>query len=99
MESGKIAAEQLVKMFGNGDFSPSSHADYDRRLRSQFQRLFVFSLRIRNWYLNEWVLNRLVKAANHWPDLRALFTDIVLGNADAAQGLSLKTVAQILVAH
>ncbi len=99
MESGKIAAEHLLKMLSDGDFSPSNHANYDRQLRSHFQRLFVFSTRIRNWYLNEWVLNRLVQAANHQPQLRALFTDIVLGNADAAKGLSLKTLAQILAAR
>jgi geranylgeranyl reductase family protein len=99
LESGKIAATHLEEMFTLGDFSAAIHAAYDRRLRIRFQRLFVFSGRIRRWYLNKWVLNRLVRAANRQPELRVLFTNIVLGNADAADGLSPKTVAQILFAR
>jgi flavin-dependent dehydrogenase len=95
LESGKLAAGHLIGMFAAADFSTSRLSHYDTLLRARFQRLFVFSDRIRRWYLNEPVLNRLIDMANRRDRLRALFTDIVLGNADPAQGLSLRTVLQI----
>lgn len=95
MESGKMAAEHLLQAFAEGDFSLSMRQAYDQALRDKFQRLFVFSSRIRDWYLNKTVINRLVYVANRKDELRELFTDIVLGNADAGDGFSAKTLAQI----
>ncbi len=95
LESGKIAALHLIEAFEKGDFSRPFLSGYDLKLRIKFQRLFVFSSRIRKWYLNKPILNRLVHAANQREQLRDLFTDIVLGNIDASQALSLKTIWQI----
>lgn len=96
LESGKIAAEHLDDCFTTGDFSQSSLRQYDKKLRARFQRLFVFSMRIRNLYMNEFVLNRLVHVARRRDGLRELFTDVVLGNADAARAVSLKTLLQLI---
>ena len=95
LESGKLAAEQLIHCFQTGDFSAAALAGYESSLRDRFQRLFVFSSRIRDWYINRPVLNRLVYVANQRDNIRELFTDVVLGNVDASQATSLKTLSQI----
>lgn len=96
LESAQIAAHHLIDSFEAGDFSQQNLALYDQKLRDQFQRVFVFTTRIRDWYLNKPILNRLVYVANRRDELRELFTNIVLGNADAAKGLSPKTMMQII---
>lgn len=96
LESGRLAASHLIGMFSAGDFSLAQLSRYDQRLRERFQRLFLFSQRIRRWYLNRPVLNRLVDVADRREGLRSLFTDIVLGNVDASKGLSLGTLRQIV---
>ncbi|MCA9983197.1 MAG: hypothetical protein KDE59_02840, partial [Anaerolineales bacterium] len=95
LESGKLAAAQLSHCFTAGDFSATALAGYETALRERFQELFVFSSRIRDWYINGPVLNRLVYVANQRDNIRELFTDIVLGNADASRATSLKTLSQI----
>lgn len=95
LESGKLAAAQLSDCFTAGDFSAAALAGYETALRERFQELFVFSSRIRDWYINGPVLNRLVYVANQRDNIRELFTDIVLGNADASRATSLKTLSQI----
>jgi geranylgeranyl reductase family protein len=97
LESGKIAAEHLAESFAAGDFTKSNLRRYDRKLRAKFQRMFTFNRRIRDWYLNEFLLNRLVYVANRRHELRNLFTDIVLGNTDAARAVSLKTMFQLVL--
>ena len=95
LESGRLAADQIVACFQAGDFSAGMLQSYDDVLRERFQRLFVFSTRIRDWYINRPILNRLVYVANQRDNIRELFTDIVLGNVDASQATSLKTLSQI----
>ena len=93
LESAHIAAQHVLESFG--DFSPQNLADYDQKLRQEFQRTFIFMARIRDWYLNKPILNRIIHVANRRDELRELFTNIVLGNADAATGFSPKTMMQI----
>lgn len=95
LESGKIAAGHLADLFAKEDLSLESMSNYDALLRARFQRLFRFSGRIRDWYLNTHVLNRLVRAAKKRDRLRTLFTDIVLGNADAAEAMNFRTLLEI----
>jgi len=96
LESASVAAEHLLEMLNIGEFGKDRLKRYDRALRDRFQRLFVLSGRIRDWYMNAPILNRLVTAANRRDNLRAVFTDVVLGNTDAGQALSLRTIGQIL---
>lgn len=96
LESGAMAAQHLIDSFTLGDLSPARLAEYDSHLRAKFRRLFRFSGMIRDYYLHKPILNRLVYVANKRPHLRQLFTDIVLGNEDAAKAVSLQTVAQVL---
>lgn len=97
LESGKIAAHQLLNMFANSDFSPAQFADYDQQLRDHFHDQVLFCERIRDWYLHKPIINRLVNVARKRDHFRELFTDIVLGNASAKQALSPRTVMQILL--
>lgn len=96
LESAKIAANHLASSFANGDLSRSNLKRYDRKLRARFQRVFVFSMRMRNWYMNDYLLNRLVYVAKRRDGLKELFTDVVLGNADAARAFSLRTLLQLI---
>jgi flavin-dependent dehydrogenase len=96
LESGKIAAHQLLDMFAANDFSPTQFARYDQRLRDHFHNQVLFCERIRDWYLRKPIINRLVKVARKQDNFRELFTDIVLGNVPAKEALSARTVLQIL---
>jgi geranylgeranyl reductase family protein len=96
LESGKIAARHIIELLNKGEFSTSSFRQYDQALRARFQRLFVFSTRLRKWYMNKPAMNQLVHAVNRRDELRVLFTDIVLGNVDAARGVTLKTMMKML---
>lgn len=92
LESGKMAAEQLVQAFETGDLSRKNLEAYDRQLRQHFQRMFIYSARMRDIYLNHLVINRLVHVASRRTDLAMLFMNIVLGNQDAAEAISVKTI-------
>lgn len=96
LESGKIAAHQLLDMFATNDFSPAKFANYDKKLRDHFHEQMLFCERIRDWYLHKPIINRLVKVARKRDHFRELFTDIVLGNVSAKEALSPRTVLQIL---
>lgn len=72
--------------------------DYDGLLRQRFQRLFIFCNRLRDLFLNPLWLNRMVSAAAQRPDLKLLLTDIVLGNRDVAEGMSMRVVLKTFLA-
>lgn len=97
LESGKIAAEQLLAMFADGDFSDERLAEHDRRLRAHFQRTFAYMSRMRRWYLRPWLINLLARTVNRRAGVRRVFTDVLLGYTDAAEATSLKTIMQILL--
>lgn len=98
LESGRLAAEHLAGMFSAGDFSRAGLEAYDRRLRQRFQRLFVFCSRMRDLYVNRLFLNRLVGIAGRRPELKMLLVNIALGNQDASEGVSLRTILKVIFA-
>lgn len=97
LESAAIASKNVLAMFSQRDFSFERLKDYDRELRSRFQKLFVFLNRMRALYVNPLILNRAIKSAAHLPELKALMVDILLGNQDASQGLTWRTVRQAIL--
>lgn len=97
LESGQYAANFLIGMFDRGDFSLQNLQAYDKMLRAHFQRLFVFLNRIRGLYLNPVLLNRFVKMTKQKPELRDLLVNILLGNRDAADGVSARTIRLVLL--
>lgn len=98
LESGRLAAEHLADLFAAGDFSRAGLEAYDRRLRQRFQRLFVFCSRMRDLYVNRLFLNRLVGIAGRRPELKMLLVNIALGNQDASEGVSLRTILKVIFA-
>jgi geranylgeranyl reductase family protein len=98
LESGKIAAEHLIDMFGAGDLSYQKLSAYDRALRMRFQGLFNFCTRMRELFLYRWPLNRLVTVATRRADLKMLLVNVILGDQNASARVSGKTILKALFA-
>jgi geranylgeranyl reductase family protein len=81
LESGQVAAEHVVRGLASG-VHQTWLSDYDRLLRSRFEKIFRFSEWIRDWYCKPLVLNLLVPLANRRPELRQLLANIVLGERE-----------------
>ena len=78
LESGWIAAEHVVRGLTSG-VHQAWLGDYDRLLRTQFEKIFRFSEWIRDWYCRPPLLNLLVPLANRQPELRQQLASVVLG--------------------
>ncbi|MER3545263.1 MAG: hypothetical protein C4311_11850 [Chloroflexota bacterium] len=98
LESSRLAAWHLAGALARGDLTRADLEAYDGLLRQRFQRLFIFCNRLRDLFLNPLWLNRMVSAATQRPDLKLLLTDIVLGNRDVAEGMSVWVVLKTLLA-
>jgi geranylgeranyl reductase family protein len=97
LESAEIASDYIIAKFSRGDFSRRALKEYDRRLRRRFQRTFIYTARIRDFYMTRaWLLNRFLSLAVRRPELKVLLVDVALGNRDAADGVSLRTVYKVL---
>lgn len=97
LESGRLAAGFIRRRFEDGDFSPAALAKYDSLLRSHFQRLFVFLTRIRQLYLNPFIMDRAIMATNHFPDVRELLVKILMSEEDAASLVTLPVMRKVLL--
>jgi geranylgeranyl reductase family protein len=96
LESGKLAGEHLGRVLARGDISRQDLEAYDQLLRRRFQELFIFCERIRRFGLNRLLLDRLVSAAARRPDLKMALTDVVLGNQEAAESVSVRTLLNVI---
>ncbi len=96
LESGEIAAEHVVRGLSSG-VNHAWHTDYDRLLRSRFDKIFQFSEWIRDWYCKPLLLNALVPLANRRPELRQLLADIVLGEREPRGYAPATMAARLLV--
>jgi geranylgeranyl reductase family protein len=81
LESGKIAAEHVVRGLSSG-VHQAWLTEYDRLLRARFEKIFRFSEWIRDWYCKPPLLNVLVPLANRQPELRQQLANIVLGERE-----------------
>jgi flavin-dependent dehydrogenase len=97
LESGKLAANFLAGQFEHGDLSLRSLAGYDNLLRQHFQRLFVFLSRIRRLYVNPILMSRFIWATQRNPELKKVFTKIMLSEADAADIVNIATIRKVLI--
>jgi flavin-dependent dehydrogenase len=95
LESGKLAADHLTRMFAAGDFSTSRLRAYDAQLRTAYQRLFTLCDRLRLLYLNAPVVNRAIAAGTRRRELRDLYMNIVMENDDVMAALSPRTLATV----
>jgi flavin-dependent dehydrogenase len=81
LESGRIAAKHIARVFERDDFSRASIQQYDDELRLHFQSLFEFCMFVRDRLCDKaWLLNFLVRTANKREDLRTRLARVVLGS-------------------
>src|SRR5574341_149075 len=95
LESAEVAAELLGEALRGGEAPALTAQKYYQALRDRFLRTFVNIGRVRDLYLQGWVLNRFAAAANHNEDLKLLLIHIALGNIDPIRALSPKTLLQV----
>jgi len=96
MESGQIAAQVLNDQLANSDFSRSELRAYDKKLRARFHSLFVWTMRMRNLYMNEWLLNPLIRAANKESFIEKIIIEVLLSYRNAVQALAPRTIYHVL---
>lgn len=96
MESGQIAASVIKDFATTGDYSFNALATYDRNLRKRFQKLFVWTHRMRSIYMNDWLLNPLVRAANKEKSVETIILEVLLSYRNAFHALSPNTLFHIL---
>jgi len=96
LESGQIAAGVLETLLQQGDFSARALRAYDRKLRKRFQRLFVWTMRMRSLYMNERLLNPLVAAARKERYVEKVILEVLLSYRNAVQALSPRTLFHVL---
>ncbi len=95
LESGKMAAEHIIRMFATGDLSQPNFEAYDRLLRQRFQRLFFFCTRMRDWFINPPALNRLIFLSNQDAGLKMQLINIVLGNQKPSRIILLNAILKM----
>lgn len=96
MESGQIAAQVLIGQLESCDFSSSALRAYDKKLRARFQSLFVWTMRMRGLYMNEWLLNPLVRAAGKESSVEKTVLEVLLGYRNAGRALSPLIIYHVL---
>lgn len=98
LESGKIAAEHVAKMFTAGDLSIQCLAQYDRHLRQKFQRTFIACNWIRELFINSFMLNRLVSVSTRRADLKLMLINVILGNHELTNRIPRTAILKALFA-
>jgi len=84
LESAQIASQCVQTCFEQADFSPAALRNYDRALRVRFQRMFVFAHRLRQVYMNAFLIDPMVRVCNRWPEVAQLMVGILLSYQDPA---------------
>jgi len=97
LESAEVAAEVLGAALRSGEAPMLTAHKYSQSLRRRFLQTFVNIGRVRDLYVQGWVMNRFVAAANHNDDLKLLLIHIALGNVDPIRALAPKTLLQVLL--
>ena len=91
MESGQIAARVLSDLAATGDYSFKALHTYTRNLRKRFQRLFVWTTRMRSIYMNDWLLNPLIHSASREESVEKILLDVLLSYCNPVQAQSPRT--------
>ncbi len=96
LESGLMAAEVGAVALASGDLSAGGLAVYGRRLDERYHAFFYYLARMRGWYIRVPVLNLIVRKAQRRPRLKYLFVNAALGLMNPQEGVSLRTLREIL---
>jgi geranylgeranyl reductase family protein len=67
LESGEMAAKTILRAFADGQFGVDRLRGYDRALRHRFQHTFLFTHLLRRVFMNDGLLDPLIRAADRWP--------------------------------
>lgn len=97
LESAEIAAEIITDALRHNAPPQQTARAYTRALRQRFLHLFTTIRRVRDLYLQPWVLNRFVRAAQKNDELKMRLVNIALGLADPLHAVSPKTLWQVAV--
>ena len=97
LESAEVAAEVLTETIRRGKTSYYMMRKYANALRDRFLPTFKSLIRVRDLYIQSWMMNRYVSAAKHNDELALLLVNIGLGNIDPLKAFSPKKLAQILI--
>jgi len=92
LESGKVAAEHVLRLFASADFSLPRLADYDRLLRQRFQRLFRVCSLTRDLFVNPLLINPMVRLAALRPDLKMVLIRIAFGEQNTLENITVRRV-------
>ena len=96
LESGLLAAKVIADALADGDLSAGRLALYGQRLHERYLTLFRYLIKMRDWYIRERVLNLIVSKAQRRPQLRFLFVNAALGLIDPKEGVSLRSLRDII---
>lgn len=96
MESGQIAAQVLIKQLESGNLSASALRAYDIKLRARFQDIFVWTTRMRSLYMNDWLMNPLIRAASKESYVEKVVLEVLLSYRNAGQALSPRAIYHVL---
>ncbi|MGA9533090.1 MAG: NAD(P)/FAD-dependent oxidoreductase [Anaerolineales bacterium] len=96
LESGELAAQSILRAFGDGTFGAGRLRAYDRALRRRFQHTFVYTHLLRRVYMNEGLLNPLIRAADRWPTVADRLIRILSSYESPLTAFSPVMIARVL---
>lgn len=96
LESGLLAAQVAAAALARDSTADEHLSRYDALLRDRYQALFFYLTRMRRWYVRRHILSLILRKAPRRPRLRHLFANAALGLIDPREGVSLRTLADIL---
>lgn len=97
LESGRLAAEFLAGIFATGDFSRRAFSAYDKLLRSHFQSIFRFLGYLRHFYVNPFLLARLIALCEKVPEVKRVFMNVLMGQQHPTQLLHPRILRKVLL--
>lgn len=94
LESGQVAATHAIRTLQTGIEDPAAYAD---TLHAEYDRLFQFSLRLRDWCRTPWGVSTLALGAMARPDLKERLVGSLLGGHAAPSLPTAKRLLQVLL--
>ena len=96
LESGHLAATHALQLLQTGD-EPTSAEAYASALHVEYDRLFAFSLRLRDWCRTPWGVSALALGAMARPDLKMRLVGSLLGGHSAPSMPTAKRLLKVLL--
>lgn len=94
LESGHIAATHAIRTLQTGIEDPRTYAN---ALHTEYDKLFEFSLRLRDWCRTPWGVSTLALGAMARPDLKERLVGSLLGGHTAPSLPTLKRLFKVLL--